>query len=584
MERRLAAILAADVVGYSRLMEADEAGTLAALKERRRTIVDPLVKKHRGRIVKVMGDGVLVEFASAVNAVECAVELQNSVNTAASEELQDRRIVLRVGVNLGDVIVEGSDLYGDGVNVAARLQALAGPGEVWIAGSVHDQIEKKLAVNFEDLGPKEIKNIARPVRIYRVQPGARTPLPSSPLSPPPAKPSIAVLPFANLSGDAEQNYFVDGITGNIITDLSRFRDLFVIASNSSFAYKGKAIKVQDVCRELGVAYILEGSVQRSGDRIRITAQLIDGATGRHLWAERYDRRVEDIFALQDEVTQMIVGALATAYGGRLGKAWQGRATGAGGRKFEALDHFLRGMALLSRFNEEENKRAQEAFRKAVELEPNYGKAISKLAWTHWADAHFGWSTNTDKSWEEFRRFATMSVERDDDEAWGHWAMAGYSLIRLRQHDRAIAEMQRALELNPNDADVMSDCASFLNHAGRTEEAIEWALRAMRLNPHHPTWYVLQLGPIYYDGRRYADAVATLEGLGDSETIWSNLYLAAGHAQLGHDSEARRAIERVLKIQPQATVEEMSAPEKVPYKEQSYREHFRDGLRKAGLPD
>ena len=584
MERRLAAILAADVVGYSRLMERDEAGTLAALKERRRAIVDPLVKKHRGRIVKLMGDGVLVEFGSAVNAVECAVELQKSMTAAAAGELEDQRIVLRVGVNLGDVIVEGNDLYGDGVNLAARLQALAGPGEIWIAGSVHDQIEKKLSVNFEDLGPKQVKNIARPVRIFRVQASTPAPLPSGPLSPPPAKPSIAVLPFVNLSGDAAQDYFVDGITENIITDLSRFRDLFVIASNSSFAYKGKAVKIQDVCRELGVVYILEGSVQGSGDRMRITAQLIDGTTGRHLWAERYDRQVKDIFALQDEVTQMIVGALATAYGGRLGKAWQKRAEGADGRKFEALDYFLRGMALLNRFNEEENKRAQEAFGKAIELEPNYGKAIAKLAWTHWADACFGWSKNADKSWEEFRKFATMAVERDDDEAWGFWAMAGYYILRLGQHDRAIAEMQRALELNPNDADMITDYGTFLNYAGRTEEAIEWALKAMRLNPHYPTWYVLQLGPIYYDARRYMDAIATLGDLRDSETIWSNLYLAASHAQLGHDSEARKAIERALIIQPRATIEEWSTAKKVPYKEPSAREHFREGLRKAGLPD
>jgi adenylate cyclase len=581
--RRLAAILAADVVGYSRLMERDEAGTLAALKDRRRMIVDPIVKKHRGRVIKVMGDGVLVVFASAVNAVECAVELQESMAASASEEPEGQQILLRVGVNLGDVIVEGSDLYGDGVNIAARLQALAGPGEIWIASSVHDQIDRKLALSFEDLGPKQIKNIARPIRIFRVQAGSSTPLPSDPLSAPSSRPSIAVLPFGNLSGDPAQDYFVDGITDNIITALSRFRDLFVIASNSSFTYKGKPVKIQEVCRELGVAYILEGSVQRSGEWIRITAQLIEGATGRHLWAERYDRKTDDIFALQDEVTQMIVGALATAYGGRLGKAWQKRPTGAVGRKFDALDYFLRGMAQLTRFNEEENKRAQEAFGKAIELGPSYGKAIAKLAMTHFVDVVYGWSKNPADSWENVRKFATMAVERDDDEAWGHWAMALHCIYKMGQHDRGIAEMQRALELNPNDADVITDHGWLLCLAGRAEEAIEWALKAMRLNPHYPAWYVLQLGPIYYDAHRYADAIATLEGLGDSETIWSNLYLAASHAQLGHDSEARQAIERALAIQPEATIAGWTTAEKISYKDPSYRKHFREGLRKAGLP-
>jgi adenylate cyclase len=583
-QRRLAAILAADVVGYSRLMELDEAGTLAALKARRKEILQPLVAKHQGRIIKLMGDGVLVEFASAVDAVECAVELQKGMAAAASGEPEDRRIVLRVGINLGDVIVEGSDLYGDGVNIAARLQALAGPGETWIAGNIHEQIEKKLALSLEDLGPKQIKNIARPVRIFRVQAGTPAPLPLGSLSQPPSKPSIAVLPFVNLSGDVAQDYIVDGITENIITGLSRFHDLFVIASNSSFAYKGKAIKIQDVCRELGVVYVLEGSVQRSGDRMRIAAQLIEGATGRHLWAERYDRQGKDIFTLQDDVTQTIVGTLATAYGGRLGKAWQKRAGQADARNLEALDYLQRGMVFLNRMTKEDNKRARDAFGKAFELEANFGKPIAKLAWSHMIDATFGWSENADKSWESAQKFATMAVERDDDEAWGHYAMAGYYQYKLRQHDRAIAEYQKALALNPNDADVITDYAWCLSTAGRAEEAIEWALKAMRLNPHFPEWYVMQLGSIYYDARRYEDAITTLESLRDLETILTDLYLAASHAKLGHDSEAQKAIKSALKIEPEATIEKWTTAEKVPYKDPSYRENFREGLRKAGLPE
>src|SRR5262245_20976358 len=314
-QRRLAAVLAADVVGYSRLMEQDEAGTLAALKARRKDVLDPLLAKNRGRVFKVTGDGVLVEFASAVNAVQCAVDLQEGMAAANADVPEDRHIVLRIGINLGDVMVEGNDLYGDGVNIAARLEALAEPGGILISSTAHDHIGTKVKVRLEELGTQSLKNIAEPVRAYRVVGTPAVVVAAS--KPVTEKPSIAVLPFANLSGDATQNYIGDGITENIITDLARFHDLFVIASNSTFAYKGKPVKIQEVSRELGVLYVLEGSTQISGDRVRISAQLIEGTTGRHLWAERYDRRMEDIFALQENIAEKIVGALATAYGGRL---------------------------------------------------------------------------------------------------------------------------------------------------------------------------------------------------------------------------------------------------------------------------
>jgi adenylate cyclase len=583
-QRRLAAILAADVVGYSRLMEQDEAGTLAALKQRRRDILDPLVAQHRGRIVKVMGDGVLVEFASAVHAVECAIDLQRKMAAAGAADPEHRKIVLRVGVNLGDVIIEGGDLYGDGVNLAARLQALADPGGVWVAGSVHDQVEKKIGVGFDDLGVQQVKNIERPVRIFRVAAISSEALPSGILSPPTSKPSIAVLPFANLSGDPAQDYVGDGITENIITDLARFHDLFVIASNSSFAYKGKAVKIQDVCRELGVLYVLEGSAQKSGDRIRISAQLIEGTSGRHLWAERYDRRMDDVFALQEEVAEKIVGALATGYGGRLRKAWQNRGAAIGARNLQALDYFLRGMEFLNRFTRDDNKRAQEAFRNAPELDPKYGKPIAKLGIAHMADVVFGWSEDPAASWEEAWRLVNLALERDDDEPWCYWALALYYMNKLGQHDRALSELQRALELNPGDADVMTDYAWILNYAGRTEEAIEWVLKAMRLNPHYPEWYVMQLGPIYYDARRYKDAIETIESLRNFETIWTDFYLAASHAQLGHEMEARRALQGALKFDPQATIEGWITAENIPHKDPSYREHFAEGLRKAGMKE
>jgi TolB-like protein len=397
------------------------------------------------------------------------------------------------------------------------------------------------------------------------------------------KPSIAVLPFTNMSGDVEQDYLADGITENIITGLSRFRDLFVIARHSTFAYKGKAMKIQDVSHELGVRYILGGSVQRSSDRLRISVQLIDGPTGRDLWAECYDRGMEDVFGLQAEVTQTIVATLATAYGGRLRKVWRQREEGAGPRNFQAIDYFQRGMEFLNRLTREDNERAKEQFRKAAELDPNYAKPLAKISWSHMIDAMFGWTENPAESWAHGLDFATKAVECDDDESWGHWASAGY-YQHLGQFDHAISEYQKALELNPNDADVLTDFAWCLNWTGRHEEGLEMARWAMRLNPHYPEWYVLQLGQIYHDARRYEDAIATLEDVPHLDTVWGQLFLASSHANLGHADAARKAVERALEIDPKVTLQWWTSPEVAPYKDPRDLEHYRDGLRKAGLSE
>ena len=580
-QRRLAAILAADVVGYSRLMEVDEAGTLAALKARRRDVLGPLVAKHQGRIFKTTGDGVLVEFASAVNAMQCAVDLQQGMAAANAEQPEDRHIVLRIGVNLGDVMAEGGDLYGDGVNIAARLEGIAEPGGILVSGTAYDHTKNKIKVGFDDLGAQSLKNIAEPVRAYRV-----TGMPR--VSPAPAravadKPSIALLPFVNMSGDATQDYLSDGITENIIAGLSRFRDLLVIASNSTFAYKGKAVKIQDVSRELGVRYVLEGSVQRSSERVRITAQLIDGATGQHLWTERYDRGVEDIFAVQDDVTEMIVGQLATAYGGRLRKAWQGRVEKTGPQDFRAYDHHQRGMDIFNRFTKEDVERSRECFHQAVALDPAYGKPYAKIAWTHLTDVQFGWSGNAEESMAIALEFAALALARDDDEAWGHWALAGYHMLS-RRYDRALAEYKKALELNPNDADVLNDLGMCLSYAGRAEEGIEMVRKAMRLNPHYPEYWVMQFGPIYFDARQYEEAIATLESLRSLDTIGVQLYLAASHAALGHADQARRAVARVIEFDPQATIRRRTVVGMAPYKDPEDLEHLRESLRKAGLPE
>jgi TolB-like protein len=372
MERRLAAILAVDVVGYSRLMEADEAGTLAALKIRRKEVLKPLVAKHQGRIFKVAGDGVLMEFASAVNAVQCAVDLQDGMAAANSDQPQERRIVLRVGVNLGDVMVEGSDLYGDGVNIAARLESIAEPGGILVSGTAYDHVRNKVQAGFDDLGAQTLKNIAEPVRIYRVAgtPAVVVAAPKVTAE----KPSIVVLPFVNMSSDLEQEYFADGMTEDILTELSRFKTLFVIARNSSFYYKGRSPRIQDVQRELGVRWIVEGSVRKVGNRVRITAQLIDGATGAHVWAERYDRTLEAIFEVQDEVVQAIVGTIP----GHLGRLAVEHARRRPPPNLTAFDHMLRGRWAL--FHSADGLQlALGHLEKAIEADPNYAAAHAQIA-------------------------------------------------------------------------------------------------------------------------------------------------------------------------------------------------------------
>jgi adenylate cyclase len=540
-----------------------------------------VLEPHRGRVFKVAGDGVLVEFASAVNAVQCAVELQRAFAAANGDLSEERQIALRIAVNLGDVMVEGSDLYGDSVNIAARLEALAEPGGILISGTAYDHVKNKISTEFDDLGAQTLKNIGEPVHAYRV---IGTPRVSAiAAGSHDDKPSIALMPFVNMSGDPAQDYISDGITENIIAGLSRFRDLLVIASNSTFAYKGKAIRIQDVSRALGVRFVLEGSIQKSNDRIRITAQLIDGMTGQHLWSERYDRGVEDIFAVQDDVTEMIVSQLATAYGGRLRKAWQGRIGKIGPRNLRAYDYHQRGMDIYNRFTKEDVVEARSWFQEAIKLDPGYGKPYAKTAWSHMTDVYMGWSGNVAESLAKAQEFANVAIAHDDDEAWGHWALAGYHLY-CRQHDRAIAEYKRAIELNSNDADVLNDFGQCLSYAGRAVEGVQVVRKAMRLNPHHPEYWEMQFGPILFDARQYEEAVATLESLRSRDTILVRLYLAASHAALGHDEQASDAVARISVLDPSATLAQCTAPSMAPYKNPADLEHFRENLRKAGLPE
>ena len=582
-QRQLSAILAADVAGYSRLIGLDEEGTLARLKELRRSLIDPKISEHRGRIVKTMGDGLLVQFASAVDAVRCAVDIQREMAEQNAATDEQRRLEFRIGINVGDIVIDGEDIYGDGVNVAARLEALAAPGSICMSSGAHDHVQDKLGLPFSDMGEQQLKNIARPVRVYSVLLSGETERTRAVL-PLPDKPSIAVLPFTNMSGDPTQDYFSDGITENIITELSRFRDLFVIASNSSFAYKGRSVKVQDVARELGVRYVLEGSVQRSNDRVRVTAQLIDGLSGLHLWAQRFDRQVADIFAVQDEVTETIVGTLAAGYGGRLRKAWL-RSSSEGNRSqnFQAFDYLLRGFDLFNDFTAENVARARELFHRAIELDPSYAKAHAKIAWAHIVEATYGWSEDYDASLARGREFAAKAIECDDDEAWAHWALAAYYVYTMR-HELGLAEFQKAIDLNPNDAEVLTDFGMFSSYAGKVAEGLELARKAMRLNPHFPQWYVAQLGQIYFDARQYEEAITTLKSLRSLDTILSNLYLAASQAHLGHLGDAKKAIARALELDAGASMQKWGNVKMAPYKNAEDLEHFRDGLRKAGLPE
>ena len=396
------------------------------------------------------------------------------------------------------------------------------------------------------------------------------------------RPSLVVLPFVNMSADNGHDYLSDGITENIITGLSRFRDLSVIASHSAFSYKGQALKIQDVGRELGVRFVLEGSVQKSSERVTITAQLIDGNTGAHLWAERFDRGVEDIVTVLDEVTEIIVARLATAYGGRLHKAWRGRVERSSPQNFQAYDHFQRGIDVFASFAPGCTDKARECFHKAIELDPAYGKPYAKMAWAHLTDVQFGWSDNPTRSMAEALKYATLAIAHDDDEAYGHWAMGGYHFL-CGQHDPAIAAYERALELNPNDADVLSDYGSLLSYAGRAREGLEMVRKAMRLNPHYPEWWLMILGPIYFDARRYEDAIATLESLRTIDTISVPLYLAASYAALGQIDHARVAIARAMHLDPKATIQSCGPAVLDLYKEADDREHLRENLLKAGLP-
>jgi TolB-like protein/class 3 adenylate cyclase/Flp pilus assembly protein TadD len=572
MERRLAAILAADVVGYSRLMEADEVSTLSALRQRRRDILDPLLAKHHGRIVKVMGDGVLVEFASALNAVECAVELQGGMAAANAQVPDDRRMVLRVGINLGDVIAEGGDIYGDGVNIAARLEALAEPGGVLVSGKIHHEVASKLKLSFEDLGERSLKNLQQPVRVYRLS-GTN---PGDSVAPfysvgGASRSSIAVLPFNNMSGDSSQEYFSDGITEDIITELTRFRQLFVIARNSSFTFRGRSVDITEVGRKLGVQYVVEGSVRRIGSRVRITAQLIEAATGNHIWAERYDRDAEDIFEVQDEVVQNIVSALF----GQVEDAGAKQAKRKHPESLAAYDHLLQGIQHHQRGAAGDLTAARKLIEKAIDIDPDFAIAY---AWLALIDQNTWDSQGSPELIQSALRHARRAVELDEDDARCH-VILGYIYLCMRQLEPAEFHHRRALSLNPNDAHITTHMGLLSAYLGDSASAIQWIKKALRLNPYAPEWYRSWLGMAYYVGRHYEQAVANLDPR-MARYAWNSMYSAASFAQVNRMDEAHAQLAELRALRPSGSLIEYASAE--PFKNAADRDHLIQGLRKAGL--
>jgi TolB-like protein len=574
MGRRLAAILAADVVGYAKLMAEDEAGTLAALKAHRRALFDPETARHGGRIVKLMGDGALVEFPSVVDAVACALAIQQAL--AAGEG----KIRLRIGINLGDVIIDGDDIYGDGVNVAARLEALAEPGGIAISGMVNEGLGNRVEADFADAGEHQVKNIARPIRVWRWSP-APNQTPHVEAKPVSEKPSIAVLPFDNMSGDPDQEYFSDGIAEDIITALSHFREFFVIARNTTFTYKGKAVKVDQVCRELGVRYLLEGSVRKAGNRVRVTAQLIDGETGAHLWASRFDRDLDDIFAVQDEITQSIVTAVAPeTLGAELKRSQFKRA-----EDLSAWEKVMRARWHINRLTKEDNDIARRLLAEAVAAEPGLAEAYSTLALCYLNDMLHVWCSDAAEAVAAGEAAARQAVALNGNDA-NALAVRGILLTFGRHHVEALGHFRRAIALNPNLAMAHGLMAATLGVRGEYDAACAALARALALSPRdssRPMWYAGK-GIAAYVTERYEDCVANAREALREDPGYASLLrqLTAALGMLGRREEAAEALRLLLERMPGLTISRVRPI--VPIADPSAQERWLEGLRRAGLPE
>src|SRR5271166_4336262 len=576
--RRLAAILAADVAGYSRLMGADEEGTLERLKALRRELVDPKIAEHHGRIVKTTGDGLLVEFASVVDAVRCAVAVQQAMPERNTDVRVDNRIELRIGINLGDVIVEGDDLYGDGVNIAARIEALADAGGVFVSNTVHDHVRDRLPFVFEDRGEQYVKNIARPVRVYRVcDTGSAAKSPAAPAVPPvlplPDKPSIAVLPFANMSGDPEQEYFADGMVEEIITGLSQIRWLFVIARNSTFTYKGRAVDVKEVGRELGVRYVLEGSVRKAGTRVRITGQLIDTLTGAHLRADRFDGSLEDVFELQDKIAVSVAGVIEPA----LQAAEMRRSAARPTTDLGAYDLYLRALAAVFPITKERTLEALGLLEQAIAIDRHCAPALSWAAICHWRLVNDGWAEAPEISRRKGIDLARQALQVAENDP-GILANAAFVLAHFSEDIGVmIGLVDRALALNPSFARGWNLSGNLRLFAGQPDLAIEHVETSLRLSPRERIGLPLYvMGTAYFFKRRFDEAAAKLLSSIQDDPGHPNSYrtVAACYAHMGRLDEARAIVARLRAITP------VVMPSDLPYRNPEDRELYLSGLRLA----
>jgi TolB-like protein/class 3 adenylate cyclase/Flp pilus assembly protein TadD len=630
VERRLAAILAADVVGYSRLMQADEAGTHARLKALRKELIEPRIAEHAGRIVKLTGDGALVEFASVVEAVLAAAEIQRAVIEHQESVSEAERIAFRIGINLGDVIFDEADIYGDGVNVAARLEGLAEPGGICVARTVYNHVRSKVDLRFEPGGAHQVKNIAEPVEVYRVrwdgQAVAATKSPSkpshrwawstgaaaaaalllagasawwwnggapaepiapsggvaeaNPALPLPDQPSIAVLPFENLSDDPKRERLAGGLTEDVITDLARFHDLFVIARNSTEVYRGKAVDIREVAHALGVQFVLEGSLQIEGNRVRITAQLIDGTTGSHVWAERYDRPLGDMFAVQEEVTQRIAGTLAPSMGGVLTRTGREHSRRKPPQNLQAYDYYLLGIEHKHRYTPEDNQKAQELLTTAIGLDPGFARAYVGMAMAKFIAIDNGWTTSREKSMEEALNALRTALALDPSDGQAQ-AMLGSYYSYFGDAEHGLAALDKALSLSPNDADILAITSALMPWFGRPEQAAELAQRAVRLNPGYPDWYNWGLLLAYFYSGQYDRALAATQGRLDPD-IYDYVYRPLIYAQLRRPADARTAASDLAQRDPDYSAERFLS-DTGSFARDTELSLFVDSNRKAGLP-
>ena len=627
MERRLAAILAADVQGYSHLTELNEEASTATLRMYR-AVVEESISAHKGHVFSSAGDGVVAEFPSIVEAIRCAVEIQNEIAERNVSVPEDGRMQFRIGVNLGDVIAEENNLYGTGVNVAVRLEQLAEAGGICISQTVYDQVRKIVEIPFDDIGEHRLKNISEPVRVYRILPA---PLPrlrrffsrtnirrrrlgvaagalllllaaatgSFYLRQPaalwdallgggselPENLSIAVLPFDDMSPTHDQKYLADGITEELITGLAKFTDFVVMARASTLTYKDKPTDVRQVGKDLNVHYVVDGSIQRSDQSVRVTTQLIDASTGRQIWTGRYDRQVDNIFAIRDEITRSIAGALGGS-GGKLARAEFARLSAMNPNSFTAYDYLMRGLYEYYKYTRESNAAARDFFERAIKIDPNYARAYGDLSWTYSSDYDYEWTDDDEQTLKLALEYADTAVRLDPNDHEAHWAL-GWAYLYNRQHEKALAHYLRARELNPNDAELLAEMGNLLIYIGQPKQAIDQVKEAIRLNPNHEDWYLYYVGLAYEEAGMPEEAIKVFEQAIDTENpdeeqLWYLPTIAAAYAEVGRMDDARKVVKTILARQPDFSISKKVS--RYPYKTKELADRYANALRRAGLPE